>query len=71
MTPSALTLGGVGQVGIRLLGDIGVVVGRRLGHVLGLWVVLGQRRTRDGRPGKRSRTVSRGRLTDRLILLDL
>lgn len=65
-----LTLGRVVQMGIEPLRGVGVIIGRRLGHVFGLGVILGQGRTRDGPARERSGTVRRGRLTDRFVVLD-
>jgi hypothetical protein len=56
---------------IQPLRGVRVVVGRRLGHVLLVRVVLGQGGTRDGTPGKRTGTVRRGRLAERFLILDL
>jgi len=56
---------------IQPLRGVRVVVGRRLGHVLLVRVVLGQGRARDGTPGKRTGTVRRGRLAERFLILDL
>jgi hypothetical protein len=68
---TVLTLGRVVQMSIQPLRGVRVVVGRRLGHVLLVRVVLGQGGTRDGTPGKRTGTVRRGRLAERFLILDL
>jgi hypothetical protein len=66
-----LTLSRVVQMSIQPLRGVRVVVGRRLGHVLLVRVVLGQGGPGDGTPGKRTGTVRRGRLAERFLILDL
>lgn len=68
---TVLTLGRVVQMSIQPLRGVRVVVGRRLGYVLLVRVILGQGGTRDGTPGKRTGTVRRGRLAERFLILDL
>jgi hypothetical protein len=53
------------------LRGVRVVVGRRLGYVLLVRVVLGQGRTRDGTRREGTGTVRRGRLSERFLILDL
>jgi hypothetical protein len=66
-----LTLGRVVQMSIQPLRGVRVVVGRRLGYVLLVRVVLGQGRTRDGTRREGTGTVRRGRLAERFLILDL
>lgn len=56
---------------IQPLRGVRVVVGRRLGYVLLVRVILGQGGPGDGTPGKRTGTVRRGRLAERFLVLDL
>jgi hypothetical protein len=68
---TVLTLGRVVQMSIQPLRGVRVVVGRRLGHVLLVRVVLGQGGTRDGTRREGTGPVSRGRLSERFLILDL